>query len=182
MLRFLQKSWKEKRTRNKESTMAKELKRGVGDVMKWVMYVQRLANELNSDGKLENGALLLKHSEEFSKMAADVAEAIKDGFDFSDLSLLAKLVPEIMEIAAKIEGASGEDKKSFVIDAVWLIYHSVDTGPDGKYNRLKIPFLGWLSFLGISAAEEKVERFILKVATEFAIEAAYSYLKEKGVV
>jgi hypothetical protein len=162
--------------------MAKELKRGVGNPADWLSFVQTVIKKLNESGDIQSGDIMNQFSDQFAQMAADVVAAAKDGFGLSDIPILSKLVPEVMGIAKQIEGASGEAKKQFVIDTIWVIYHSVDTGPDGNNNRIKIPFLSWLSYLGIKSSEEKVERFILKVATEFAIDAAYPYLKDKGEV
>lgn len=123
-----------------------------------------------------------KYSDQFAQMASDVVAAIQDGFDLGDIVIFGDLVTEVMKIAKDIESASGEQKQQFVVDSVWLIYHSVDTGPDGKNNRIKVPGAHWLSKLGLTATEEKIERFILKIGTEFAIRSAYSYMKEKDEV
>lgn len=158
--------------------MARELQRGVGDVAAILPYVTKLVTELKAAGQLKNGAIIEANMQAFAQMAADVLAVVKDGFQFSDLAILAKLVPELMGIAKNIAGASGDDKRQFVVDCVWIIYHSVDTGPDGKQNRIKVPFVSWLSWLGIGATEEQVERLVLKLATEFAIEAIYTHLKK----
>jgi hypothetical protein len=161
--------------------MAKELKRGIGDALAWLPSIQTAYAAL-AVGNAKTGALMEKYQQQFAQMAADVVAAAKDGFGFSDVVLIAKLIPEIMNIAKDIEGATGEDKKNFTIDAVWTIYHAVDTGPDGKQNRIKVPFLSWLSFLGITTTEEKFERAVLKIATEFAIEGVYALLQKQGKV
>ena len=161
--------------------MAK-LERGIGDVTGWLDWVKRVIGDLKTSGDLQDGDLMEKYANQFAEMAADVVEAVKDGLQISDLMILGTLVPDVMKIAAGIEGASGEEKRRFVVDAVWLVYHSVDTGPDGTQNRIKVPGAHWLSKLGMTATEEKIERFILKLGTEFAINAAYSYMKEKDEV
>jgi len=155
------------------------LQRGIGDVTGWVDWVKTVIGELKGTEEFQTGELMEKYADKFAEMAADVAEAVKDGLQITDLMLLGNLVPEIMKIASGIEGAEGEKKRQFVVDAVWLIYHSVDTGPDGTQNRIRVPGVSWLSKLGFTATEEKIERFILKLGTEFAINSAYSYMKEK---
>jgi len=162
--------------------MAKVLQRGIGDVTGWLDWVKQVISDLKGTEGFESGELMDKYADKFAEMAADVAEAVKDGLQLSDLMILGNIVPDIMKIAASVESASGEQKRQFVIDAVWLIYHSVDTGPDGQHNRIKVPGAHWLSKLGMTATEEKIERFILKLGTEFAINAAYSYMKEKSEV
>jgi hypothetical protein len=165
--------------------MTKDLRRGIGDsavVSAFIPYVSSVISKLSSSSSVTNGAVLQKYSNEFSSMAADVVASLKDGYQLSDIYVFSKLVPEIMAMAKDISGMTGEDKRGFVVDAVWVIYHSVDTGPDGSQNRFKIPFLSLLSYIGIKSSEEQVERFILKLITESAIDAAYSYLKEKGKV
>jgi hypothetical protein len=58
---------------------------------------------------------------------------------------------------------------------VWLIYHSIDTGPDGEQNRINLPIV-------FGSLEEKIEKSMIRIATEFAINAAYPYLKKEGSV
>ena len=159
--------------------MARELKRGVGDVLGYLPSIKTAYDLLVANGDIKNGALMAQYQKQFAQMASDVVAATQDGFNLSDVMLIAKLIPEIMTIAKSIEGASGEDKKNFTVDAVYLIYRSVDSGPDGKQNRIKVPFISWLSFVGITSTEEKVERALIKMATEFAIEGIYTVLKPK---
>lgn len=147
----------------------KSLQRGIGDASGWAEWLRKTVSELKSQEMFENGDLMEKYSDQFTEMAADVAEAVKDGLDIGDIVLLAELIPDIMKIAKNIEGAPQEQQEQFVVDAVWLIYHSVDTGPDGKQNRIKVPGAHWLSKLGMTSTEEKIERFVLKVGTEFAL-------------
>ena len=162
--------------------MTKRLERGIGDVSGWVDFVKSILGDLQSSGDVQNGALMEKHSDSFAQMAADVVAAVQDGFGLDDVVIFGDLVTDVMKIAKDIDGATGEQKEQFVIDSVWLIYHSVDMGPDGNHNRIKVPGAHWLSALGMTTTEEKIERFILKVGTQFAIRSAYSYMKEKGDV
>lgn len=162
--------------------MTASVQRGIGDVTGWVDWVKKVLGDLKSSGDVQNGELMEKYADQFAQMAADVVEAIKDGFDLGDIVIFGDLVTDVMKVAKDIEDAPGEQKHQFVVDAVWLIYHSVDTGPDGQQNRIKVPGAHWLSKLGMTATEEKIERFILKVGTEFAIRSAYSYMKEKEEV
>jgi hypothetical protein len=158
----------------------KKLQRGLGDITGWVSWVNSVISGLNNSGNIQDGELMAKYSDKFAQMAADVSDVLKDGFQVSDLVVLGALVPDIMKIADELESAPGTQKKQFVVDAVWVIYHSVDTGPDGKHNRIHVPGLSWLSKFGISAPEEKVERYVLKLATEMAVEAAYVRLGGTG--
>ena len=152
-----------------------KFERGIGNITGWVEWITKQIQDLKDSNSIQDGELMLKHSQTFAQMAADVVYALKDGFQISDVMFFGKIVPEIMKIAEDIGDSQGEDKKQFVVDTVWVIYHSIDTGPDGKNNRVKVPGLSWLSSFGISVAEEKFERFVLKVATEMAVEAAYVY-------
>jgi hypothetical protein len=161
---------------------AKTLQRGIGDVAGWLDWIKNVISDLKGGADFETGDLMEQFAPQFAEMAADVAEAIKDGLDIGDIVIMGDLVTDIMKIAKKIENAPGEQKHQFVIDAVWLIYHSVDTGPDGNQNRIKVPGAHWLTKFGITEPEEKLERFTLKVATEFAMRAAYKYMKEKDEV
>jgi len=150
-----------------------KLRRGFGDVLGWAAWIQTVIDKFKNSGVIQSGDLMTKYSAKFAQMAADAAEAVKDGFQLRDLVIFGELVPEIMTIADEIKNATGEQKKCFVVDAVWVIYHSVDTGPDGKNNRIRVPGLSWLSKIGITSTEEAVERYVLKIATEMAIEAVY---------
>lgn len=150
-----------------------KLQRGIGDVTGWLDWIKQTIADLKGSGDFESGDLLEKYADTFASMGADVAEAVKDGFQFSDIYEIGKLLPEIMAIAKDIDGATNEQKHQFAVDAVWLIYHSVDTGPDGKQNRIKVPGAHWLSKFGITEPEEKLERFVLKFATDMSIKAAY---------
>ena len=147
---------------------------------KWTGWVEKVIEAFKSD--LQEGELMEKYGPELSKMAATVVDVLEDGIQIEDFKALGPMVPQIMIIAAGIEGAPGEQKRRFVVDAVWIVYHALDTGPDGKQNRVKVPYLAWLSSIGISLPEEKLERFALKLATETAIDAAFDYMREKGVV
>jgi hypothetical protein len=166
--------------RNKEKVMARELKRGIGDMLSWLPSIQTAYAALSASGDIKSGALMEKYQQTFAGMASDVVASVKDGFSITDIMLIAKLVPEIMGIAKDIEGVDGETKKQFVVDSVYLVYRSIDSGPDGKQNRIKVPFLGWLSYVGITAAEEKIERTLLKLATEFAVEGVYTLMKKQA--
>ena len=126
-------------------------------------------------GGLNNSDILEPHLPALSDMAQKVVDQLKDGFQWSDLMILGAIIPDVMKIAATLNDTTGAEKKSFVIEAVWVVYHSIDTGPDGKANRINLPLV-------FGSLEEKIEKSILKIATEFAINAAYPYLKKDGAV
>lgn len=133
-------------------------------------------NELETTKKLGN--VMDKYMPEFSAMANAVVAAIGDGFQFSDLSAFSKIIVRVMEIANEIGGMTGEEKRDFVVDVIWLLYHEIDTGPDGSANRIMVPGLNWLSAVGITSTEEAVERYVLGMSTRFAIDTVYPFFKK----
>ena len=109
---------------------------------------------------------------EIYEAADKVVVNIKDGFSFSDLLILGEMVPEIMAMASKVEGFSNEDKHRFVVDAVWIVYKAIDTGPDGSQNRINIPVL-------FGNIEVKFEYVFIKYVVGFAIKTVYPFIKNK---
>jgi hypothetical protein len=161
--------------------MSKVLTRGVGSKAVWSSIINTAIQGLQSSETVsaDSAALMAKYKDTFAQMAADVVAAVGDGFQLSDLRILAKLVPELMSIAKEIEQADAEQKRQFVVDSVYLIYRAADSGPDGKQNRFKVPLLNYLSYLGITTTEEKFEQWLITLVTECVIEVVMPYLEGK---
>jgi hypothetical protein len=82
-----------------------------------------------------------------------------DGFQWTDVpKLIGILVPELMELAGKQEGKSGDEKRQFVVDAGTCVYFYYN--PDIKY----VP--EWL--------ETRAEKLFVPKLIECAVEAAYT--------
>ncbi len=143
-----------------------------------IMILNIKSSVLSSFGLLEDDLnhsdIIKPHLSKLSEIAQKVVDQLKDGFQWHDIMSLGVIIPDVMKIASEIE-ITGAEKRNFVIEAVWIIYHSIDTGPDGKANRINLPLV-------FGSLEERIEKAIFKIATEFAINAAYPYLKEKGEV
>jgi len=112
---------------------------------------------------------------ELAEIADMVSEALEDGFQFSDVVAFGKVVSPIMKLASKLGDLGGEAKKQFVVDAVWLTYKTLDGYPDGNANNINVP---WLS----GSVERRVERETITFCAEWAVNALYKDLKEKGDV
>jgi len=66
--------------------------------------------------------------EEIKKHADAITAAFADGFQFEDLF---KVIPMVMEIVEKVEGASGEEKKQTAIAIIDYVIDNTDLpGPD----------------------------------------------------
>ena len=110
---------------------------------------------------------------EIRKIADEVIDIMSDGFQFSDVISMFEFIGPLMSLAKEIEEFSGIQKEQFVVDAVWFIYKTVDTYPDGESNRINIPLL-------FGAMETSFEKKALDFATRSAVKAVYSFAKEKG--
>jgi hypothetical protein len=162
--------------------MSSVLKNGVADLYPWLALVKSVVATLKNKGDIKTGAVFDKYINQLAQIAADASAAIKDGFQVNDLRVFGEVVPEIMKIAKDINGFSGEEKRQFVADASYAVYRAVDGGIDGSQNRIKVPFVGFLSKFGISSPEEKFEKFVVYFGTEAIISAVYGYMKEKNLV
>jgi len=107
----------------------------------------------NSDGVLEV----------FEGLKEDLNQAIVLGENLTLLqdirakSLLGQLVPELMDLAETYKNEmTGPERKQLVLDAVWVLYKTVDP----NIPLIPEPF------------ETKLERIVVRRATEAAIEAA----------
>ena len=112
---------------------------------------------------------------EISKIANEVVDILADGWQWDDAASLGKLVKPVMEMAATITDYSGEQKKQFVVDALWLVYRTVDGGPDGTENRIDIPIL-------FGSLERGLEKKAVSFAVEFAIFGLFDHLREQKLV
>ena len=109
---------------------------------------------------------------QLAEIAQILTEALEDGFQLSDLGVLAKIIGPCMELADEIEKFSGKEKKEFVLDAAWLTYRTIDTYPDGKQNNINLPMMA-------GGFERAVERRLVRACAQWAIEAVYDQRKKK---
>lgn len=120
-----------------------------------------------------NKNILEEHIDEISSIADEVIDILADGFQWADIISFFKVVSPLMELTEKIDQYNGEEKEQFVVDAVWMIYETVDTYPDGESNRINIPIL----FGGL---EKKFEKEMVNFVARAAIKAVHAFGKEKG--
>lgn len=112
---------------------------------------------------------------QFGEIVNTIGPAIGDGFQFDDVVAFGKVVGPFMELAKTIHNFTGEEKKAFVVDAVWLTYRAIDTYPDGKHNNINVPVL-W------GGAEKKFEKRVIRFCTSWAVNALYDRMKKDGDV
>jgi hypothetical protein len=121
----------------------------------------------------EDAGIINEKLEEIVKIADDVIDILKDGLQYSDAISFFEVVGPLMSLANTISEEWDEDKKDqFVVDAVYLIYKTVDTYPDGNQNNIDVPLL----FGGL---ERGFEKKTLDFATRSALKALRSYIEKQ---
>lgn len=109
---------------------------------------------------------------EIQKIADDTIDILKDGWQFSDVVDFFKVIGPLLDLVEDISEWDEDKKEDFVVAAMYFIYQTIDTYPDGKQNNINIPFL----FGGI---ERKFEERALEFATRSAIRALCGYFDKK---
>jgi len=142
-----------------------------GEQMKEAMA--KVLEGLGNTQQIRQGALVKEYLPKIEEIAADVKKTLGDGFQWQDVVLIFRCVRPLMTIAKEIDGLSGEQKKEFVKEAIWLVYKTYDGGKSGNENNIDIPLL-------FGAFERKVEETVIPMMAEVAVEALYPVLKEKG--
>jgi hypothetical protein len=122
----------------------------------------------------QNLAEMGEQQEKLLAIVVTVGDIFGDGLQLSDVAAVGKVVPDIMKLVKDLDWP-GSDKKEFVIDAVWLVYKTVDTYPDGKQNNVNIPFL-------MGSWETKVERAFISFAAGMAVDAVFDRLRKDDEV
>jgi hypothetical protein len=123
----------------------------------------------------EDAQKVLEHVTEIQGLAVAVQDIFRDGLQLSDLSKLGTIVGPLMQLAASFEEYKGLDKKRFVTEAVWLVYRTIDTWPDGNHNNINVPFV-------FGTFERKLERGVVCFAAGMAVDALYGRMKSGGEV
>ena len=104
------------------------------------------------------GAAVEEKLPEIAKVLDGLDDIFGDGLQWDDAGkVLGKVVPDLMDVAATLEGTSGVEKRQFVVDAIWIIY---------KHYDPNIPWIPeWI--------ENKLEQVVVGKLAEAAVEAAY---------
>ena len=143
--------------------------RGIGDVF------DSLLEKYKNAGKLTQSDTIEKFLPQIKEIAAQVGQTLGDGFQWRDVVDLIKIAKPLMLLVKDTNDLSGEQKRDFVKEAVWLAYKTYDDGPEGDENNINIPLL-------FGAFERKVEEIVVPMLAEVAVEMVYPELKEKGVL
>ena len=106
----------------------------------------------------ESISILEQKLPEIQVIADQVIDIMADGFQFTDVITMYKFIGPLMNMAKEIEEFSGIQKEQFVVDAVWFVYKTVDTYPDGVSNRINVPHL-------FGSLETAFEKNLLDFAT-----------------
>jgi hypothetical protein len=96
-------------------------------------------------------------------------------FQFTDVIAMFEFIGPLFKMASEIESLDKQQKEQFVVDAVWFIYKTVDTYPDGEGNRINVPIL-------IGSMETAFEKKLLDFSTRAAVKAVAKVFEEKGWV
>jgi hypothetical protein len=112
---------------------------------------------------------------EIQAIADSAIDILADGFQFTDVIAMFEFIGPLFKMASEIESLDKQQKEQFVVDAVWFIYKTVDTYPDGEGNRINVPIL-------IGSMETAFEKKLLDFSTRAAVKAVAKVFEEKGWV
>lgn len=93
--------------------------------------------------------------EQIKKYAAEITATFADGFQWADMF---KVVPMVMEIVERIEGASGEEKKATALEIINYVIDTTDLPwlPDNLVDPLLKKAAPLLIELVIDATQGKL--------------------------
>jgi len=124
-------------------------------------------------GDSSDAGVLSEQLPDIAKIADDVIDILKDGWQFSDVVDFFEVVGPLLDLANNITGMDDEQKDQFVVDAVYMIYQTVDTYPDGNSNNIDVPYV----FGGI---ETGLEKRVIEFAARSALKAIRAYMSKKS--
>jgi len=107
---------------------------------------------------------------EIPSIVEKVSAKLEDGFQWTDLIVIGGIIPDAMKIVDKFPDLTNEEKHELVLDAVWIVYKTIDKYPDNA-NNINIPLV-------FGVIEEKLEYAITRLAAGMAIKAVYPAYKE----
>lgn len=122
----------------------------------------------------ENHEKVRENLETISGIVQTVELAAEDGIGWDDMTVIGELVGPIMALASGFDDYEGLSKKQFVVEAVWLIYKTIDTYP-GNRNNVDVPYL-------IGPFERKFERAVIGFAAGMAVDALFKRMRKSGEV
>jgi len=120
-----------------------------------------------------DSSILTSNLPAITEIADEVVDILKDGWQFGDVIDFFEVIGPLMELVEDVSDLDEATKDQFVADAVYLIYQTVDTYPDGEQNNIDIPFV----FGGI---ERGLEKRLVDFASRAAIKALRSYIAKKA--
>lgn len=134
-----------------------------------------LVSKFKNDGVLTQSSTIEKFLPEIKKIAAEVGKTLGDGFQWTDVVDLVRIARPLMILVKDVEDLSGEEKRAFVKEAIWVAYKTYDDGPTGNENNIDIPYL-------FGPFERKVEAIVVPMLAEVAVSVLHPELKERGLL
>lgn len=126
-----------------------------------------------SISKESNATILNENLPDIAKIADEVIDILKDGWQFSDVVDFFEVVGPLLELTESMTNLTDEEKDQFIVDAVYMIYQTVDTYPDGNSNNIDVPYV----FGGI---ETGLEKRVIEFAARSALKAIRAYIAKKS--
>lgn len=112
-------------------------------------------------------------AEAISDIVLTIESAMKaDAGTMAIARAIAEVASEVMEIVEGLKGVTGPEKKQLVQGLLWGLYSILDRGIDGTKNRVDIP---WVP----TGLEEKIEKKVVYLVSDFAIEAIVTYWNKR---
>ena len=150
--------------------------KGLSDIVaKFGSSFDSILDKFKNGGTLTQTETIDKFLPEIKEIAAAVGKTLGDGFQWTDVISIVKIAKPLMVLVKDVEGLSGDQKRDFVKEAIWVAYKTYDDGPSGNENNIDIPLL-------FGPFERKVESIVLPMMAEIAVECLYPEMKESGIL
>lgn len=147
----------------------------MADIEKVKEVFGKVFESFKDDMNDADAAKVREYSDDINGIIESVVDVFSDGLQLEDVTKIGEIVGPVMKLAASFNDYSGEEKKRFVQEVLWLVYRTVDTYPDGNRNNINIPFV-------MGSLELKLERGLLMFASGMAIDALYKRMKKDDEV
>jgi len=139
-------------------------------ISNWDGMAARVDRDISS---LATGDLLKNKLPDIVKIADEVIDILKDGWQLGDVVEFFEVIGPLLELVNDMSELDEEQKDQFIVDAVWMIYQTVDTYPDGNQNNIDIPIV----FGGI---ERGLEKKAVDFAARSSIKAIRAWIAKKN--
>jgi len=153
-----------------------ESEKGLDEISaKFGAIFDSVMEKIKTNGELTQSAIIEQYLPAIKGIAADIGKTLGDGFQWTDVISLVKIAKPLMVLVKDVNELTGEQKKAFVKESIWVAYKTYDDGPTGSENNIDIPFL-------FGPFERKVESIVIPLLADVAVECLYPEMKEKGIL